>query len=76
MEFPRNAQVCMESDIGLKREQNEDTYLIVDHNSKDFDIQHYGTMYAIADGMGGLTGGKIASKMGAKDNVTVLFVQV
>lgn len=63
MEVPRNAEVCMESDIGLKREQNEDTYLIVDHNSIEFDIQHYGTMYAIADGMGGLTGGKIASKM-------------
>ncbi len=63
MEVTRNAQVCMESDIGLKREQNEDTYLIVDHNTKDVDIQYYGTMYAVADGMGGHTGGEIASKM-------------
>jgi serine/threonine protein phosphatase PrpC len=63
MEVTRNAQVCMESDIGLKREQNEDTYLIVDLNTKDVDIQYYGTMYAVADGMGGHAGGEIASKM-------------
>jgi serine/threonine protein phosphatase PrpC len=63
MEVSRNAQVCIESDIGLKREQNEDSYLIVDHNSKDVDIQNHGTMYAVADGMGGHTGGEIASKM-------------
>ncbi len=63
MEATRNAQVCVESDIGLKREQNEDTYLIVDHKTKDVDVQCYGTMYAVADGMGGHTGGEIASKM-------------
>ena len=58
-----NEQVCMKSDIGLKREQNQDTYLIVDHSTKGIDVQYYGTMYAIADGMGGYTGGEIASKM-------------
>jgi protein phosphatase len=63
MEATRNARVCVESDIGLKREQNEDTYLIVDHKIKDVDVQYYGTMYAVADGMGGHTGGEIASKM-------------
>lgn len=59
----RNTQVCVESDIGLKREKNEDTYLIVDHNTKDIDVQYYGTMYAVADGLGGHSGGEIASKM-------------
>ncbi|MGB6011397.1 MAG: protein phosphatase 2C domain-containing protein [Desulfobacterales bacterium] len=63
MEVTGNAQVCIESDIGLNREQNEDTYLIVDHNTKDVDIQYHGTMYAVADGMGGYAGGEIASKM-------------
>lgn len=63
MEVARTAQICMESDIGLKREQNQDTYLIVDHSTKGVDVQYYGTMYAVADGMGGYLGGEIASKM-------------
>lgn len=78
MEGAGNVKVCVESDLGLKREQNEDTYLIVDHNTQDVDIQYYGTMYAVADGMGGHAGGDIASKMAcqglleyyAKDELT------
>jgi hypothetical protein len=41
MNVIRNSQVCMESDIGLNREKNEDTDLIVDHNSKDVDISMF-----------------------------------
>lgn len=63
MEAIRNEQVCVESDIGLKREQNDDAYLIVDRETRDVDVQHYGTMYAVSDGMGGYLGGDIASKM-------------
>ena len=63
MEIADTVQVCAKSDTGRVRKENEDTYLIVDHKTNDFDFQYYGRMYAIADGMGGHAGGKIASKM-------------
>jgi protein phosphatase len=66
MDITMNAQVCAETDIGLKREQNEDNYLIINRKTKDVDIQNYGMMFAVADGMGGHAGGEIASKMACR----------
>ena len=66
MDITMNAQVCAETDIGLKREQNEDCYIIINRNAKDTDIQNYGMMFAVADGMGGHAGGEIASKMACR----------
>jgi serine/threonine protein phosphatase PrpC len=63
MDITMNAQVCAETDIGLKREQNEDCYLIINRKTEDVDIQSDGMMFAVADGMGGHAGGEIASKM-------------
>jgi serine/threonine protein phosphatase PrpC len=63
MDVAHKAKVCKHSDIGTKREKNEDTFLIVDRNTKDVDTQYCGAMYAIADGMGGHSGGEMASKM-------------
>jgi protein phosphatase len=63
MDITMNVKVCAETDIGLKRDQNEDRYLIISRKTKDVDIQNYGMMFAIADGMGGHAGGEIASKM-------------
>lgn len=63
MNLTLNAQVCAETDIGLKREQNEDSYLIINGKTQNVDIQNYGMMFAVADGMGGHAGGEIASKM-------------
>ena len=63
MDFISDVKVCVESDIGLKREQNEDSFLIVDHSAINFNIQSYGLMFALADGMGGHAGGEVASKM-------------
>jgi len=63
MDITKNAQVCAKTDVGLKREQNEDCYLIINRETKDIDIQNHGMMFAIADGMGGHAGGEIASKM-------------
>lgn len=59
-------QASAASDIGLKREKNEDTYLIVDRSTDKFDVRYHGRMFAIADGMGGHAGGKIASEMACK----------
>ncbi len=55
--------VCIKTDIGLKREKNEDSFLVVDRPDQGRDIQRYGRMYVVADGMGGHAGGEIASKM-------------
>ena len=52
--------ICGKTDIGLKRKNNEDTYLIV---TKDKNVQDYGMLFAVADGMGGHAYGEVASKM-------------
>lgn len=56
-------RVCAKTDIGIKREKNEDSFLIIDDQNESFDINHFGRMYALADGMGGHAGGEVASKM-------------
>lgn len=66
MDVDNIVQTCAASDIGLKRKENEDTYLIVADSTNKFDVQYHGRMYAIADGMGGHAGGKIASEMACK----------
>jgi len=66
MDITINAQVCAETDIGLRREQNEDCYLIINRKTENVDIQNYGMMFAVADGMGGHAGGEIASKMACR----------
>jgi serine/threonine protein phosphatase PrpC len=66
MDITMNAQVCAETDIGLRREQNEDCYLIITRKIENVDIQNYGMMFAVADGRGRHAGGEIASKMACR----------
>ncbi|MCD4678709.1 MAG: Stp1/IreP family PP2C-type Ser/Thr phosphatase [Desulfobacula sp.] len=54
------------TDQGLKRENNEDSFLIVEKNQKSCDTITMGSMYAVADGMGGHAAGETASKMACK----------
>ncbi len=60
-------QVCTQSDIGLKRNKNEDSFLVVDHSSPGQDIQRHGRLYMVADGMGGHPGGEIASQIACRE---------
>jgi serine/threonine protein phosphatase PrpC len=53
MDFSMHAQVCADTNTGLKRERNEDCYLIINLKSEDVDIQNCGMMFVVADGMGG-----------------------
>ena len=60
MEPHKNITICAKTDIGLKRKNNEDTYLVV---TKGQNVKDYGMLFAVADGMGGHAYGEVASKM-------------
>ena len=51
---------CVETNIGLKRKRNEDSFIIAEPNDKN-DIGLFGYLFAIADGMGGHPCGDVAS---------------
>ena len=63
MDVTQKVNACAKTDIGYKREKNEDQYLILDDEVDSINIKHNGRLYALADGMGGHTGGEVASKM-------------
>ena len=39
MDSIQNIQVCVKTDIGFKREKNEDSYLVVDYPTENFDVE-------------------------------------
>jgi serine/threonine protein phosphatase PrpC len=56
--------VCVKTEKGPARRMNEDSYLIIDDKAKDrHDTATQRTLVAVADGMGGQSGGGMASKM-------------
>ena len=67
-------QVSAQTDVGLTREHNEDTFLIADltNGTTDFldagtaTIGPRGSLFLVADGMGGAAAGEIASAMAAE----------
>ena len=61
MEADRELNVCAETDVGYKRAKNEDAYQLVYNREADRDVAFFGSMFAIADGMGGHAGGEVAS---------------
>ena len=70
-------EVGAATDPGRQREHNEDDYITV-HKFKDreavTEAQRKGSLYAVADGMGGHNAGEIASRM-AVDTVRRLYYE-
>jgi serine/threonine protein phosphatase PrpC len=62
-----------QSDIGLLRHNNEDSYLIVDQYCTGYDLEKFGLFFVIADGLGGHAAGEIASKMACEEAVSVYY---
>jgi protein phosphatase len=63
---------CGQSDVGLVRQNNEDSFLIVDlttgNGIREIDDDHHtmgelGGLFLVADGMGGGAAGEVASRM-------------
>jgi len=56
---------CCKTDKGSVRPNNEDSFIYrtANNNPENFDIQFYGSLFTIADGMGGHFAGEVASKM-------------
>jgi len=62
-----------QSDIGLLRYNNEDSYLVVDQYCTGYDLEKFGLFFVIADGLGGHAAGEIASKMACEEAVSVYY---
>jgi serine/threonine protein phosphatase PrpC len=71
----KNIQTCAKTDIGFNRENNEDSFLVIDNSTELYDVELCGRMYVLADGMGGHAGGEIASQMACEGMVDYYFKQ-
>lgn len=54
------------SDIGRRKKNNEDSYIVIREGAKDLRLFKEGALVCVADGLGGHTGGEIASKLAVK----------
>lgn len=63
MKTDRKLNVCVETNMGHKRTKNEDAYQIVYGGESGCDVESFGCLFAVADGMGGHAGGEVASKI-------------
>lgn len=54
------------SDVGRRKKNNEDSYVIVREGAKNLNLFKEGALVCVADGLGGHTGGEIASKLAVK----------
>jgi protein phosphatase len=71
---PVRVSVFGKTDLGLTREHNEDTFLVADLSGgtpslhpevRDHEVGPRGSLFMVADGMGGAAAGELASAMAA-----------
>ena len=73
MEGPVYVTVRARTDLGKTRDHNEDAFLVADLTARTTDLTHggphrvgeRGTVFLVADGMGGAAAGELASSMAA-----------
>ncbi len=72
---PVRVSVFGKTDLGLTRDHNEDTFLVADLSSgnaslqpdvRDHEVGPRGSLFMVADGMGGAAAGELASAMAAE----------
>ena len=80
---PIRVQVFGKTDVGRSREHNEDRFLVADLTRKDASLQpqvrrhdlgERGSLFVVADGMGGAAAGELASQM-ATDTIFAHLVK-
>jgi protein phosphatase len=80
---PIRVEVFAKTDLGRSREHNEDRFLVADLTRKtaslqpqvrQHDIGERGTLFVVADGMGGAAAGEVASEM-ATDTIYAHLVK-
>lgn len=81
---PINVQVFAKTDLGKTRDHNEDTFLVADLTRQDaslkpsvreHDVGERGSLFVVADGMGGAAAGELASEMATETIYTHLLEQ-
>jgi len=80
------ANLFARTDIGKKRQNNEDNFLLVDLTKKKtdlllpenrtFEVGEFGIILAVADGMGGANAGEIASKLSLNNILSYLYKNI
>lgn len=66
-------QVCLISDVGHKRENNEDSCLLCAPDDPKL-ARHRGVLIAVADGMGGASAGELASRLTLRQTTNALYL--
>jgi protein phosphatase len=61
------------SQIGLLKSRNDDSFFIVDSSCTHYDLQRFGMIFVIADGLGGHAAGHVASKMACEEVVSEYY---
>jgi protein phosphatase len=65
----KNVTHVEKSETGLLRPRNDDSFFIVDSSCTHYDLQRFGMIFVVADGLGGHAAGDVASKMACEEVV-------
>ena len=68
-----NVRYCVKSDVGLRRYNNEDYFLMVDPSCNRYNLKQLGITFVIADGLGGHAAGEIASRMACEEFISAYY---